>query len=964
MNTRLTPRFGIAVLLTAMSMSPVLAQDVAEDRLWKDVDDAFLKSTIVDSALDSSAERQIVPKSYRAVELDHELLQSILGQAPRESTTDWAHLQEDSGVVLSLPLPDGSFGKFRIVESPIMEPGLEAKFPEIKTYRGQGIDNPAATVRFDRTPTGFHAMILSPRGSVFIDPYSTRDTRHHISYWKRDYVDSPDDFRCHVTERADSHLVEQYRATRTGGGNGTMLRTYRLAVAATGEYTDFHGGTVGLGQAAIVTAMNRVNGIYEQEVALRMTLVANNDLLVYTDGATDPYTNDDGETMLGQNQTNVDAVIGSANYDIGHVFSTGGGGIASLRVPCANGSKARGVTGLGSPTGDPFWVDFVAHEMGHQWGGNHTFNGDEGSCSGINRNGPTAYEPGSGTTIQAYAGICGSQNIQSNSDAYFHGISLDEIISYSTSGTGNSCPVQTATGNNPPTVDAGAAYTIPLETPFELCGTGSDPDLDPLTFSWEQFDLGQTGHPNSPVGDAPIFRSFTPTASPCRTFPQISDLVADTQTLGEILPTYARTLDFRLTARDNQSGGGGVMDDSTSVDVVDTAGPFRVISPNTSGSLLQGSSQTVAWDVASTDQAPISCATVDITLSSDGGFTYPTSLASGVANSGSRSVTLPNTAIANARIQVRCADNIFFDISDVDFGIGVPEVAINLPIDGATVVRGQPLTFDAAASDPEDGPLSADIVWTSSQDGAIGTGASFAITSLSLGTHIITATVTDSDMSSTSDSVTVYVEPVCAAVLYETGFESDDGGWIDGASTCSTGTFIRGTPDEVVTGATTTQVGGSAGGTFSWFTANNGGGAGVDDVDGGTCETLSPAVNVGAGNLIAVFVDYFHGQRDEADDAGDGFSIVLVEGNTGLELETLVDIGDVTHNAVWTGAWVLRDNAPVSVRLRVQASDGAASGDLVEGGIDNVRICLGLTDDIFTDGFESGDTTVWASAVP
>ena len=224
--------------------------------------------------------------------------------------------------------------------------------------------------------------------------------------------------------------------------------------------------------------------------------------------------------------------------------------------------------------------------------------------------------------------------------------------------------------------------------------------------------------------------------------------------------------------------------------------------------------------------------------------------------------------------------------------------------------------------------------------------------------------MTDSDTNSSSDSITVYVEPVCASILYESDYESDDGGWVDGASTCSTGTFIRGTPDEVVTGDVTTQVGGSAGGTFSWFTQNNGGGAGVDDVDGGTCETLSPVVNVGAGSFIAVFVDYFHGQRDEADDAGDGFSIVLVEANTGVELETLVDIGDVTHNAVWTGAWVQHDNAPAEVRLRVQASDAAGGGDLVEGGIDNVRICLGQMDEVFADGFESGNTTAWASTVP
>ena len=233
-----------------------------------------------------------------------------------------------------------------------------------------------------------------------------------------------------------------------------------------------------------------------------------------------------------------------------------------------------------------------------------------------------------------------------------------------------------------------------------------------------------------------------------------------------------------------------------------------------------------------------------------------------------------------------------------------------------------------------------------------------------MGTHTLTATVTDSDTNSASDSITVYVEPVCVSVLYSSDYESDDGGWIDGAGTCSTGTFIRGTPDEVVTGDVTTQVGGSAGGTFSWFTQNNAGGAGSDDVDGGTCETLSPSVSVGAGTFIAAFVDYFHGQRDDGDDAGDGFSIELIDADTEAVLETLVDIGDVTHNAVWTGAWQQHENAPANVRLRVRATDADASGDLVEGGIDNVRICIGLTDDVFADGFESGDAGAWASSVP
>jgi hypothetical protein len=574
------------------------------------------------------------------------------------------------GTALSLPLPEGGYADFVLEDAGTMDPALAAKFPEIRSLRGR--DAAGNAVRVNLSSLGFQAMVFDRDGGSYVVEPETFGGSAYLAF-RRDAVAANRDFRCDVhgdhAESATDTPPRLWDAPQPNTVTGTKLRNMRTVVAATGEYTAVFGGTVANGQAAIVTAMNRVNQIYEAEFSVHMTLVANNNLVVYTDALTDPYTNNNGSTMLGQNQTNLTAVIGAANYDIGHVFSTGGGGVAGLGVICGT-SKARGVTGSSNPVGDAFWVDYVAHEMGHQYGGDHTFNSTTSSCGG-NRVSGSAYETGSGSTIMAYAGICGSDDLQPNSDPYFHARSLDQINARLNATT---CGTITNNPNAVPVIPAmTTAYVIPAKTPYALTApTATDADGDTLTYDWEEYDLGSATTVGIDNGTSPIARSFNPSTSPTRRIPRQANLVANTFAKGEVLPQIARTaMKYRLTVRDNHPGGGTTVSaDLPAIRVVATSAPFAVTAPNTAVSWMTGTAQTVTWNVGDTNAAPISCASVDVTLSTDGGATFPTPLALAAANTGSAAIVVPTgTATSSARVRVKCTTNIFFDISNANFTI-------------------------------------------------------------------------------------------------------------------------------------------------------------------------------------------------------------------------------------------------------------------------------------------------------
>lgn len=894
---------ALAVATSAQAANSVATQTGGS--FWQDT---TMKSAATMSV--NGAAPSVQPRRFRAVTLDRGGFDALALSAPLERS-EAAGL---SPLVISLPHPDGGYQRFAISESPVMEDGLAAKHPEIRTFAGRGIDDARASLRMDITPIGFHASIRSPNGAWYIDPYFHLDDSVYASYHGRDLpnthgrlteapqteahialtrgfyhaADSVEvrgfgfapgasvtitvhdpasdagprqtvnvvadrDGTVTASVRAEpSRNLGAYEITATDGRSsassayhvvsdeisptaavGNQLRNYRLALVTDPSYANYFGGSANV-TAAKVTLVNRITHVYEDETSIRLLLVNDNDKLNLDTaaqmtgangacGATACYTAAQAAGCTGstltRNRQVVGLLIGASNYDVGHIgFGLNGGGVASLGVVGGN-NKAQGCTGVPTPVGDLFAVDYVAHELGHQFAGNHTFNGITGSCTGGNRNAGTSVEPGSGSSIMAYAGICGTDNSQPHSDAYWSQRSFDEIVAY-TSGaetninesqmaalTGFSGTAQfklqyganasadivrgsnfttagikaaieaisgwpaggtvtisaltdagftiafggtlaatnvatlqllsgtagftgyvgeiaaggatarrgnvAATGNSAPVVSVPAGYTIPLRTPFALTGSAIDADGDALTYLWEQNDRGGatgTGLLSNTKVNGPLFRQFGTradvseasailynssgenhvTSNPTRVFPDLAQILinntnaatgscpaADVDCFSEFLPTAdyqgfagvnaaPASLNFKLTARD---GRGGVGSASTNLVLAAGTGPFLVTAPNTAVAMAGGSTQTITWNVANTAAAPVGAANVKISLSLDGGNSYPHVLAASVPNNGSRSVMLPFVVSTQARIKVEAVGNVFFDVSNVNFSI-------------------------------------------------------------------------------------------------------------------------------------------------------------------------------------------------------------------------------------------------------------------------------------------------------
>jgi len=589
-----------------------------------------------------------------------------LQQAPMENN------EQISTTIISFPNSNGQLERFKIFEAPVMDAALAANYPNIKSYTGKGIDDATASIRFSTTIFGLHVMSLSGKaGSYFIDTY-TKNLQNYIVYDRKN-VSRTSTFSCSVENSLDDVMNRGLNENTILASDG-QFRVYRLAMACTIEYAAFHVNAAGLGAgtlaqkkaavlAAMVVSMTRVNGLYERDMSLRMNLVANNDLVIFIDS--DNFNNTNAGTLINQSQTVIDGAIGLTNYDIGHTVSTGGGGLAQLNSPCTN-SKARGITGSAAPVGDPFDIDYVAHEMGHQFGATHTFNN---SCGG-NISTSTSVEPGSGTTIMAYAGIC-APDIQSNSDAHFHAVSLAQMATF-VAGTGNCAPNNP--NNNAAPVITVANATIPRGTAFILKGTATDANGDALTYCWEQTNTQvSTQPPLQTSATGPNFRSNPPSTSPNRFMPVFSEVLnGNLAPTWEVVPNVARSMNFALTVRDNRMPNGGQTGRANMVVTVNSNGPFRISSPDiTNTSWPLGSSQLLTWDVANTNAAPINTANVKISYSTDGGVTFTTLIVS-TPNDGSETITVPNTLSTTARIMIEAVGNIYYCVSkNIAFGYSI-----------------------------------------------------------------------------------------------------------------------------------------------------------------------------------------------------------------------------------------------------------------------------------------------------
>ena len=608
----------------------------------------------------------LVPNKYTIYSIDNSNLLKNL------SNTTKASDRIDGGLIISLPSIDGSLEEFEIFENTVIHESVK-QYYSIKTFEGFSTERKDVHIRCDISSRGFQAMIYDDNNSYVIEPLYKGRSDEHIVYLKNEIT--LEGLKCGFHGEA-----KKIKKSESGIRMSTSLKTYKLALVATGEFGVQFGGSPCTQMNILnelAAGVNIINPIYKRDLAVQFQLVSTN-ALVFCNPSTDPFdTYGDQVALVQTNQTHTDNAIGTNNYDIGHLVAWAPvGGIAAHGVVCESTAQALGFSGSNISV-NSLWVDYVAHEMGHQFNAVHNFVSLECQSSVNN----FRFEPGEGSSIMSYAGLCGN-GYQNESDPYFHSASIDAINAYimasGTCGT-NSFP---GSGNDDaPVSDAKQNLTIPKETPYMLVGSGSDDNTGPdgLTFIWEQNDGASfpavNGPPDCNSTSNPLVKFIDPTSDSIRVIPNLSQVLTGNNngSVWEKLSCVPRTMNFRLVVRDNNENWGRIASDNMLVTVANT-GPFLVTAPN-GGEFYPGNSlQTVTWNVNGTNSH---CANVDVLISIDGGYQYA-ALAVNVPNDGVQQVTMPNVNNTTSRILVQCntdatakLTSTFFDVSNADFEIGI-----------------------------------------------------------------------------------------------------------------------------------------------------------------------------------------------------------------------------------------------------------------------------------------------------
>lgn len=579
-----------------------------------------------------------------------------------------------SRLPITIAFPIHTLSTIDLVASPIIADELNSKYPSIQSYQISSKENATLYGRISWTAKGFYGHLVDDTESFFIENAEfAGEEAVYLVYRASDIIANTDQ-RLSCGNPALKTIEQANNQIQLDTISNTDLKTFRIAITATEQFTNATGGTVESSLSAIVNSLTSLNVIYERDAGIRFLLHENNDQLIFTDSLPAPF--EDARSafeLLTSNTGLLDSLLGQDSYDIGHVFAaecTGGvSGVAFLASVCSMETKARGVSCIFDES-IPDFRRTLYHEVGHQLGANHTWSNCGQPVNESQRNASTAVEPGGGSTIMSYGGVCGPFNVVGVPQDNLHGISIQEIQRAFASDT-ITCFQQIPTENTQPIVSVRkSGFSIPIATPFELSVDAFDAENTSLTYSWEQFDTGAVSEIGFPIESAPSFVAFRPSREPTRIFPRATTIILNKVTSGEVLPDTTRQLTFGVTVRDNQAGGGGTAFAKVAFMATAEAGPFLVLQPDSANIEYEiGDSILVQWDVANTTAEPVNCTNVDIYLSFNNGQDFPKLLAAGVPNNGEIMVVLPDTTTNRARIKIKCADNIFFDMSNNRFRI-------------------------------------------------------------------------------------------------------------------------------------------------------------------------------------------------------------------------------------------------------------------------------------------------------